>query len=218
MGLFGRGRESVPPHPRREPRIDLPLSLESLERVFRDAVDFSKREVQLAGDPERVVTLCYIGGMARMERVNDYVLRPMAQDAGLLACPNMAAVMRRMELGALYDLGVERRRDMDRAALDLVEGNCLLLFPGESEVLSLNVGTEEKRSISAPENETVLKGARDAFVESLRTNTSLVRRHLKAPELKIKEQVVGRQSLTPVDVLYVDGWRPSWRNWTLTLC
>ena len=56
MGLFGRGRESVPPHPRREPRIDLPLSLESLERVFRDAVDFSKREVQLAGDPERVVT------------------------------------------------------------------------------------------------------------------------------------------------------------------
>ena len=38
MGLFGRGRESVPPHPRREPRIDLPLSLESLERVFRDAV------------------------------------------------------------------------------------------------------------------------------------------------------------------------------------
>ena len=205
MGLFGRGRESVPPHPRREPRIDLPLSLESLERVFRDAVDFSKREVQLAGDPERVVTLCYIGGMARMERVNDYVLRPMAQDAGLLACPDMAAVMRRMELGALYDLGVERRRDMDRAALDLVEGNCLLLFPGESEVLSLNVGTEEKRSISAPENETVLKGARDAFVESLRTNTSLVRRHLKAPELKIKEQVVGRQSLTLVDVLYVEG-------------
>ena len=55
MGLFGRSRESVPPHPRREPRIDLPLSLESLERVFRDAVDFSKREVQLAGDPERVV-------------------------------------------------------------------------------------------------------------------------------------------------------------------
>lgn len=205
MGLFGRSRESVPPHPRREPRIDLPLSLESLERVFRDAVDFSKREVQLAGDPERVVTLCYIGGMARMERVNDYVLRPMAQDAGLLACPDMAAVMRHMELGALYDLGVERRRDMDRAALDLVEGNCLLLFPGESEVLSLNVGTEEKRSISAPENETVLKGARDAFVESLRTNTSLVRRHLKAPELKIKEQVVGRQSLTLVDVLYVEG-------------
>ncbi len=205
MGFFGRKREEIPPHPRKEPRISLPLSLESLEEVFRDAVDFSRRQVQLAGDPGKVVTLCYIGGMVRMERVSDYVLRPMAQDRGLLECANMAAVMEYMELGALYDLSVERRRDMDRAAADLVEGNCLLFFPGETEALSFNVGTEEKRSVSAPENETVLKGARDAFVESIRTNTSLVRRHLKAPELKIREQVVGRQSLTTVDVLYVEG-------------
>ena len=88
---------------------------------------------------------------------------------------------------------------------DLVNGCCLLLFPGESSVLSLNVGTEEKRSISSPSNETVLKGSRDAFVESLRTNTSIVRRHLKAPELRIREQVVGRQSVTSVDILYIEG-------------
>lgn len=205
MGFFGRKREEVPPHPRREPRIALPLSLESLEAVFAGCVDFSRRTVELAGDPEKTVTLCYIGGMVRMERVSDYVLRPMAQDGALARCPDMAAVMRRMEEGALYNLGVERRETMDRAVCDLVEGNCLLLFPGEPAALSFNVGTEEKRSISAPENEAVLKGARDAFVESIRTNTSLVRRHLKAPELKIREQIVGRQSLTTVDLLYIEG-------------
>lgn len=205
MGFFGRKRENIPPHPRREPRIALPLSLESLEQVFQGTVDFSKRPVRLAGDPEKSVTLCYIGGMVRMERVSDYVLRPMAQDQELARLPSMGAIMDCMEQGALYSLGVERRSTMDQAVCDLVEGNCLLLFPGEAEVLSFNVGTEEKRSIGAPENETVLKGARDAFVESIRTNTSLVRRHLKAPELKIREQVVGRQSLTAVDVLYVEG-------------
>ena len=56
-----------------------------------------------------------------------------------------------------------------------------------------------------PENEPALKGARDSFVESLRTNTSLVRRRMRAPELKIREHIVGRQSLTPVDVLWIDG-------------
>ena len=80
-----------------------------------------------------------------------------------------------------------------------------MFFPGESAVLSLFVGTEEKRSISSPSNETVLKGSRDAFVESLRTNTSIVRRHLKTPELRIREQVVGRQSVTSVDILYIEG-------------
>ena len=75
----------------------------------------------------------------------------------------------------------------------------------QAEALSFFVGTEEKRSISAPANETVLKGARDSFVESVRTNTSIVRRHLKAPELRIREERVGRQSATLVDVLYLEG-------------
>jgi hypothetical protein len=67
------------------------------------------------------------------------------------------------------------------------------------------VATEEKRSISPPENEPAIKGARDCFVENLLTNSSLVRRHIKAPELKIAQHIVGRQSLTPVDVLWVEG-------------
>ena len=205
MGFFGRARESVPPHPRKEPRYDLPLTLESLETVFAGCADFSKRNVRLAGDGEKVITLCYISGMVKMERVSDYVLRPLAQDSALADCPDMAELMAAMEEGALYNLGVERRSATDRAAFDLVEGNCLLLFPGETEVLSFNVGTEEKRSISEPENETVLKGPRDSFVESVRTNTSLCRRHLKAPELRLREQIVGRQSVTTVDVLYLEG-------------
>lgn len=168
-------------------------------------MDFSNRKIALAGRLDLEITLCFINGMVKMERVSDYVLRPIAQDEALAACSDMASVRRHMAAGALYNLGIEEREDMDSAVSDLIGGNCLLLFPGEKTALSFNVGTEEKRSISQPENETVLKGAQDSFVESIRTNTSLVRRHLKAPELKIGEQVVGRQSLTTVDVLYLDG-------------
>lgn len=205
MGLFQRGRPLPPAHPRQQPRIPLPLSLESLREVFRDCVDFGERSVALGGDDGKEITLCFLNGMVKMERVSDYVLRPMAQDEALAVCPDMTAVRAHMAAGALYNLGVNQRTTMDEAVGDLIVGCCLLLFPGVPGALSFFVGTEEKRSISPPESETVLKGARDAFVESLRTNTSLVRRHLKAPELKIKEQIVGRQSLTLVDVLYLDG-------------
>ena len=205
MGIFGRPRHLPPPHPRQQPRIPLPLGLEGLREVFRDCVDFGERAVALAGDSDREITLCFLNGMVKMERVSDYVLRPMAQDEALATCPDMASARDYMASGALYNLGVTRRTTMDEAVGDLIAGCCLLLFPGVPGALSFFVGTEEKRSISPPDNETVLKGARDAFVESLRTNTSLVRRHLKAPELKMKEQVVGRQSLTLVDVLYLEG-------------
>ena len=191
------------PHPRKIPRFDGPLTPEALGEVFRDCVDFTRRPVALEGLGE--LTLCYLGGMVRMERVSDYVLRPLAEDAQLRACGSMARAMARMEEGALYNLGVARRDTLDQAAADLVAGWCLLFFPGERAALSFFTGTEEKRSVSAPAGETVLKGSRDGFVESVRTNTSIVRRHLKAPELRIKEQTVGRQSLTLVDVLYLEG-------------
>ena len=193
------------PHPRKVPRLDGPLTADALEAAFRDCVDFTRRSVELEGAAACTLTLCYLGGMVRMERVSDYVLRPLAQDQGLRQCRTAAEAMKRMESGALYNLGVARRTQLDRGVFDLVEGWCLLFFPGESEALSFFVGTEEKRSISAPANETVLKGARDSFVESVRTNTSIVRRHLKAPELRIREERVGRQSATLVDVLYLEG-------------
>ena len=205
MGFFGRKRAPSVPHPRKEPRFDGPLTLERLEQIFQDCVDFTKRPVSLGEGGACTLTLCYLSGMVKMERVSDYVLRPLAQDEALARCGTPRQAMEEMMGGALYNLSAAERTTLDEAAFDLVAGWCLLFFPGESAVLSLFVGTEEKRSISSPSNETVLKGSRDAFVESLRTNTSIVRRHLKTPELRIREQVVGRQSVTSVDILYIEG-------------
>jgi spore germination protein KA len=142
--------------------------------------------------------------MVRMERVSDYVLRPLAQDKALGELTAEEA-WQRMAAGALYGLNAAERTTLDEGAADLIDGRCLLMFPGEMRALSFDVGTEEKRGVGDPENEVSVKGPRDSFVENLRTNTSLTRRHLRAPELKITEQIVGRQSLTPVDLLWVEG-------------
>ena len=148
MGIFGPRREPGEPHPRREPRYPGPLTLAGVEEIFRDCVDFTKRPVALEGGP--ALTLCYLSGMVKMERVSDYVLRPLAQDKSLAGCADMGALMKKMEDGALYNLSAAERTTLDQAAFDLVSGWCLLFFPGESAVLSFFTGTEEKRSISAP--------------------------------------------------------------------
>lgn len=194
----------MPNHPRKEPRIPLALTLDNLRRVFVNCADFAQRQVLLNGDPERRVTVCYIDGQTRTERLNDYVLRPLAQDSRLSELSGQALYDWLAE-GALYAGTVQWEREMDTVALALVDGSCALFFPEWPGALVVAVPTEEKRSVGAPENEPALKGAQDSFVESVRTNTSLVRRRLRAPELRVKEQVVGRQSLTPVDVVYLEG-------------
>lgn len=192
------------PHPRREPRFPGPLTLEGVEQIFEGCSDFAERTALLHNDPQRQVTLCYINGMVRGERINDYLLRPLAQDPRLSAVSE-AEAFQLLGQGALYNLYVERRTTLDQAAVDLTMGWCVLFFPGRMDALSFFVGTEEKRAVGQSENEPALKGARDSFVESILTNTSLVRRRLRAPELKVRQHVIGRQSLTPAMVVYLDG-------------
>lgn len=202
--LFGTKRPVDGPHPRKEPRLPQPLTVAGLTEVFRDCVDFKKREVCVGGDPARRLTLCYLEGVVRNERVSDYILRPLAQSEALARAgeDKLFALMRD---GALYNLTAAERTTTDQAATDLVAGFCLIFFPGRREVLSFFVGTEEKRSVGEPDNEPSVKGARDSFVETVRTNTAMVRRRLRAPELRISEYIVGRQTLTAVDVLWMDG-------------
>ena len=59
------------PHPRREPRFPGPLTPEGLEKIFEGCSDFAKRAAMLHDDPARPVTLYYINGMVRGERIND---------------------------------------------------------------------------------------------------------------------------------------------------
>ena len=203
MGFFGREKEPVPVHPRQETRIDLPLTLENVEAAFGGCADFVKRPISLLGDSERTVTLVYIMGQVKLERVSEYIMRPMAQDPMLKG--TWGQIMERMELGAAYNLATMRRTTVDQVVFDMVNGWCIMFFPGVPDVLSFFAGTEEKRGISDPKNEPPLKGPRDSFVETVRTNTSIVRRRIRTPALRIKELFVGRQTVTPVDILWIDG-------------
>ncbi len=199
MGYFGRKKKQVPPHKRREPEIDLPVSLASVEQVFQNCCDFAKKEIQIGMDLE-LGTLCWIEGMVRMERVSEYLICPLSR----MPEQPKQSVAQWILSGGVWAMTAKRAEDMDSLCRELVNGS-VALFLKSGEALSFSLATEEKRSINKPEVESSVKGAKDSFVESLRTNTSLVRRRLRTPFLRVEEQLVGRQSQTPVDLLWVDG-------------
>ena len=61
------------------------------------------------------------------------------------------------------------------------------------------------RAIGEPPTSSVMKGPREGFVEEIKTNTSMIRRRIKSPDLVMKSFQVGRYSATTVSVMYVHG-------------
>ena len=105
----------------------------------------------------------------------------------------------------VYKRQVRRRTEPCDVVTDLLAGFCCLISDAAALALSFEVRSKATRSISSPSVEKSIKGGKDAFVETLRVNTSLVRRKLRTPELHLTQTVVGRRSGTSVAVMYLEG-------------
>nr|WP_275984029.1 spore germination protein [Paenibacillus hamazuiensis] len=88
--------------------------------------------------------------------------------------------------------------------LGVLSGDTGLIADRCSKALLLGIRGPEKRSVDEPDTESVIRGPREGFVESLRTNTSLVRRKLKTPRLKMKSMTLGRESNTNLVIAYLE--------------
>lgn len=171
---------------------------ENISKIFQGAADFIRRELRCG---EHTLYAYAIDGLIASAYASDYIFKPITQH---LRGDTMTQLYRGALDGMIYNNVAKPCEDLDTVALLLVNGFCVVLFPGVGAV-AYEVRTPDKRNTSAPEVENTVKGAKDAFVETIRSNTSYVRRHLRSPDLRLYETQVGIRSLTNVSVVWLEG-------------
>lgn len=170
----------------------------ALTAQFEDAADFETRKVLCGG---QLLTVLFLDGLTSGGDIAEQVVRPLAQ---MTDEAREEVLYTRALQGGVWCASVKEPESTQQAAELLVNGFCVILFPKSGKALGCEVKTGEKRSPSPPETENTVKGAKDAFTETLRTNTSLVRRHLRTPGLRLTETVIGKRTLTKVTVCWID--------------
>lgn len=86
---------------------------------------------------------------------------------------------------------------------ELLKGNTVLLMDGEAGALSLETPGFQSRSVTEPQVEHVLKGPKEAFIESAAVNRSLIRKQLKERQLVSETVTVGQRSAKDISLLYI---------------
>lgn len=82
-------------------------------------------------------------------------------------------------------------------------GNSILLVDTVDIAFNIDAKGFKQRSISSPQNEIVVRGPQEAFVENIRTNTSMLRRFINNENLIIESSSVGKISKTQVAICYL---------------
>ncbi|MCZ4248111.1 spore germination protein [Bacillus amyloliquefaciens] len=90
------------------------------------------------------------------------------------------------------------------AVISILRGKCAMFINGLDHVYILSTGKREKRSVTEPTSEKVVRGPKIAFIEDSDTNVAMIRQRTNHPKLKTKKVPIGESKLKYATVMYID--------------
>ncbi len=199
--LFRRANDGEEYHPRQSPRFPEAVSSDALKSIFADCDDFQHRVIDCGLLDRRSVFVCWLDGTVGGSELSGDVLRPLTD---FLRCGDPTP--ERLLSGAVYSGSAKDSPDLDSLVRDICGGCCAVVFDEIERAVSFEIRSSSvQRSVSEPTIEKSLKGGKDAFTETLRTDTALIRKRIRNPSLKLRQTTIGRKSETSAAVLYIDG-------------
>ena len=165
--------------------------------------------------------ILFIDGMSDTNLINNFVLKPLMlkNDSNTSNLPSKTLIKENgktiIRKRKKYDLSnyilnsllpqnaVKKVQSFDSIIYSINSGNCALFVDTLDICFDIDVKGFKQRSIDAPNNEVVIKGPQAAFVENIRTNTSLLRQFVNSENLIIENIQIGKISKTTCSVCYM---------------
>ena len=143
----------------------------------------------------------YMEGMANDQKIGEFILRACAEVQPEAAPMDAAALAARVIEVAQCDA-----EDRVEVLLDgIVTGMTALFIDGCGEALLMETRGYPARTVNRTTNESVVLGAQEGFVESLRTNITLIRRYVPSPHLVTEALSVGTAVPCRLSLIYLEG-------------
>jgi len=206
------------------PSID--VNLEYIKARYNSMInsDIVIREFTLiARNKQFKAFLFYIDGMINSKQINDFVLSPLmmrnmsntyasSENQIVSEAVTNNITVRKIKKIDMPDYifsclipqnDVKKQKEFAKIFDAVNSGNCVLFVDTLDICFDIDAKGFKQRSIDTPKNEIVVRGSQEAFTESLRTNTSLLRRIVNNENLIVENIAVGTLSKTKCAVCYM---------------
>ncbi|MDQ7095220.1 spore germination protein [Desulfosporosinus sp. PR] len=181
---------------------DLKENLQSMQKVFENASDVVIREFKIGAEqPVRAFTVM-IFGLFNEASVNENLIKPLMSLDQNIGKESAVDIVKESILPVA---SVQEYLTLEETVTGILSGDTALFIDGSNRVLMASIRGWEARGVEEPRTESVVRGPREGFVESLGTNISLIRRKIKNANLKVEMMTVGKQTKTEISLVYLHG-------------
>lgn len=167
---------------------------------MKENADFLIREFYVRiGFSKRRAAIAYYDGMTNGEATNLVILKGLMTESHKVRVFSVDDLIKTMLPEGQLKTETSFQKVLDRINI----GFCLIMIDGEKTAFMADIKKWAHRPVEAAKNELNILGPQQSFNESIRENTSLIRRIIRNENLIIKEIPVGTITKTTCAVLYM---------------
>lgn len=217
MELFGRKTRKNSKHTKYANKIlnqnsshkelistSLEQNLQEIMNTYGHSTDLVVRRLEFGKDGTIPIGLIYIDGLTDSKDILEALMQDLFQVYSLEAT-NQQDPLSFIKDRVLSIGQVKEANAFETLYKAIASGDTVILLDGNSNGLISSNKNWKERSITEPATQTVIRGPREGFTETMRTNTSLLRRKIKDPNLHLENKTIGRVTQTDVSIMYIKG-------------
>ncbi len=177
-------------------------NIKLLEAIFCDDETVKFRRFETSDEIK--CCLVFVDGMVDKDILNRGVLRRI-MNCQMSSKINPDKLMEFFSEKIIATEELKKVDDFDDFVYEILYGDTLLLVDGATEGILIDTKGWVMRSIVEPESESVVRGPREGFIESINVNITLIRRKIKDPNLKFQFKYFGKRTRTKICICYIKG-------------
>jgi spore germination protein KA len=185
----------------------LSADLELTRKVMGTSSDIKIHEFRYGTNSELKGALIFIDGLVNSDMLTQGILKPLILGKNLNSYQkeSITKTLDTVKQTILCSGDVTEKHLIGELVESVLSGDTAFLSEGFDKALIISTKGWDKRSISEPQTESVVRGPREGFTENFRTNTALLRRRIKSPNLRMDHLTIGEKTDTNVCVAYIEG-------------
>lgn len=162
-----------------------------LKKIFNNSTDVVIRNIQIHNVYYYII---FIDGMINKDLLDRDIIKVITE------------ADRHVDLKDVLHTGQVKIQDFNQDFVkDVLNGDIVIITSKETNVIVCDLKGWSQRAIDVPDSENVIRGPKESFTETLRVNTSLIRRKIKNPNLVFENIIIGKQTNTDVVIGYIKG-------------
>lgn len=204
MGM-DKAKQQQPQQQRQPLHAELQRNLQTVKEALGQSSDLVAREFRIGSEERIQAALLYIDGLTHSGDILETLMvelreTPLGEKIGSHDNPLRLLMDVAISIGEVRMLS-----DFDTLFSAVLSGDAVLLLDGHEEGIANGQKNWKDRGIKEPSSQSVIRGPKDGFTETFRTNTALIRRKIKDPNLWLESKVIGRVTRTDIGVMYIKG-------------